>query len=314
MGENPPKGVLLAALSPPYSRSLLWKDRFTFRLSPYCSVRSLPVGRDLPRTSHISQSYLNIELTKSLRSIRVRVPAAPTTFNPPLYLKCGPLLRYTGLKRESNSQAPLTRREIWRGSVMIATEDKRSSHDPVPSLRLFHQHLDLLPPPPPRAGGHVDENVQAEYIDPVAGLPKMSRTGKVVYVKPVDDLEDGVDVSHIETDEGLFEETRTANVASTYGKADELLGRTPLPLDKPRNKLQTPATSGRYREVRGIRLHAEHGLTFWRFNIEVELGDTQARIAYRINNAASIGFWVPARGQTMNTMFHSCNGFSLSVK
>ena len=291
------------------------KNRVTTSLSLYCYVRSLFVDRNVSQISHISQSYLNKQLIKGTRSIRVRVPAAPSTFNPPLYLKVGPLLRYAGLKRDPTPQAPLAERETWRGSVMIVTEDDRSSYDPVPTLRLFHQHLDLLPPLPPRADGEVDEIVPSEYIDPVAGLPKLSRTGKVVYVKPVDDLDDGVDVSQIEDDDGLFEETRTANVPTSYGKADELLGRSPLPsLEKSRNRHQTPTTHGRYREVRGVRLHAERGMTFWRFKIEVELGDTQARIAYRINNAASIGFWVPARGQTMNMMFHSCNGFSLSVE
>jgi hypothetical protein len=54
-------------------------------------------------------------------------------------------------------------------------------------------------------------------------------------------------------------------------------------------------------------------VTFWRFNIQVELGDRQTRIAYRINRGPAMGFWVPARGETMNIMFHSCNGFSLSV-
>ncbi|KZF25922.1 hypothetical protein L228DRAFT_206194, partial [Xylona heveae TC161] len=70
---------------------------------------------------------------------------------------------------------------------------------------------------------------------------------------------------------------------------------------------------GKFRDVKAHRLHTERGVTFWRFNIEVELGEKQARIAYRINRGPAIGFWVPAHGQTMNIMFHSCNGFSSSV-
>lgn len=70
---------------------------------------------------------------------------------------------------------------------------------------------------------------------------------------------------------------------------------------------------GKYKDVRGFRLHAEKGCTFWRFNIEVELRDKQQRIAYRINRGPSIGFWVPSQHESMNVMFHSCNGFSLSV-
>ena len=70
---------------------------------------------------------------------------------------------------------------------------------------------------------------------------------------------------------------------------------------------------GKYKEVEATKLHAERGVTFWRFIVEVEMGDEQTRVAYRINHGPSIAFWVPARGQTMNIMFHSCNGFSLSV-
>ncbi|KAL9120320.1 MAG: hypothetical protein Q9187_003123 [Circinaria calcarea] len=275
---------------------------------------------DFSHNSHICQPYLSKELTKSMRAVRVRVPVAPTTFNPPLYLKCGPLLRYTGLRREqperlsTHTEASHGGRETWRGSVMIVTVDAESSYDPVPSLRLFHQPISLLPPPPQQLDGEDGEDLPSEYVDPIAGLPKMTRTGKTVYVKPVEDLEEGVDVSRIENDDGLYEETRTANVPTSYGKADELLGRNPLPYPtKTRGTHRDFQQSGKYREVRGVRLHAERGVTFWRFNLEVELGKTQARIAYRINQAASIGFWVPAKGQTMNIMFHSCNGFSLSV-
>ncbi|KOS21367.1 Uncharacterized protein ESCO_005152 [Escovopsis weberi] len=70
----------------------------------------------------------------------------------------------------------------------------------------------------------------------------------------------------------------------------------------------------KYKDVRGFRLHAEQGCTFWRFNIEVELCDRQQRIAYRINRGPAMGFWVPASGESMNVMFYTCNGFSLKAK
>ena len=175
--------------------------------------------------------------------------------------------------------------------------------------------MSLLPPPPQQFDGESGEGLPSEYVDPIAGIPKISRTGGIVYVKPVEDLDEGKDVSRVENDDGLYEETRTANVPTAYGKADEFLGRSPLPaLNKHKSTQQEVKRSGRVKEVAGIRLHAERGVTFWRFNIEVELGDKEARIAYRINKGASTGFWVPARGQTMNMMFHSCNGFSMSVE
>ena len=276
---------------------------------------------DLFHFEHIHRPPVKKKLTRSMRYIRVRVPAASSSFNPPLYLKCGPLLRYTGLRRDkveharSRSGTSVSERETWRGSVMIVTVDADSSYDPVPTLRLFHQPMNLLPPPPQQLDGESADNLPFEYVDPIAGLPKLSRTGRTVYVKPIEDLDGGVDVSRIENDEGLYEETRTANVPTSYGKADELLGRgVPPPSSSNRMTHRTGKQSGRYQEVRGVRLHAERGVTFWRFSLEVELGNKEARIAYSINKAASIGFWVPARGQTMNLMFHSCNGFSMSVK
>ena len=267
------------------------------------------------RPQHVRKPYLSKTLTRSMRCVRVRIPAAPTTFNPPLYLKCGPLLRYTGLKRENvergGRRGVAEEQETWRGSVMIVTIDSESSYEPAPTLRLFHQPMELLPTLPKTLDGQEDGHLPAEYIDPIGGLPKMTRTGGVVYVKPAEDLDPETDVSRIEDDDGLYEVTRTADVPTKYGKANELLGRSPPPFAR---KRRDPKTVGAYREVKAVRLHAERGVTFWRFSLEVELGEAQARIGYRINKGASIGFWVPARGQTMNIMFHSCNGFSLSVK
>ena len=233
-------------------------------------------------------------------------------FQPPLYLKCGPLLRYTGMRRKKVSQAEAANgaelgmadeSETWRGSVLIVTQDSQSSFDIVPTLRLFSQPRDLLPPPPEQV-----EELAPEYVDPIAGLTKMSRTGKILYVRPVDHLEEGRDLSMIEDENGLFEES-------------------PSPLDTNGNSQATTAKSndrtrgtdgegvGKYQEIRAVRLYADpiKDVTFWRFNIEVELGERQAHIAYRINKGPAVGFWVPARGQSMNIMFHSCNGFSMSV-
>ena len=269
---------------------------------------------------HICEPYLSKELTLSMRSIRIRPAPALATFNPPLYLKCGPLLRYTGLKRDrlqtqTRSGPSSSERETWRGSVMIVTADADSSYDPAPTLRLFPEAMDLLPPPPQHINAEDGHELPAEYIDPIAGLPKLSRSGKTIYVKPVDDLEQGVDLSRLENDEGLFEEFRTAVVPTAYGTPDFHPGRN-------NGTSQTSSKSGgrgeratkRGQQVRGVRLHAERGVTFWRFNLEVELSVQQTRVAYNINGSPSVGFWIPGRGQSMNAMFHSCNGFSMSVE
>ncbi|KAI1650033.1 uncharacterized protein F4817DRAFT_313340 [Daldinia loculata] len=234
----------------------------------------------------------------------------PTRFKPALYLKCGPLLRYCGLRYEkplaqANRNDEVSNLEIWRGSVMIVTQDSESSYDIPPILRLFVQPIELLPPPPVELRG--EQTLPPEYVDPIAGIPKLGRRGETLYVRPVEHLEEAKDVSRLEPDDGLFELTRTApdfsNGPDPPGSFTSRKRRTQVDGEK----------LGKYKDVRGFRLHAERGHTFWRFNIEVELRDYQQRIAYRINHGPAMGFWVPPRGESMNIMFYSCNGFSLSV-
>ena len=226
----------------------------------------------------------------------------PTNFKPALHLEAGPLLRYCGLRRERRQgriprDAPRPEREIWRGSVMIVTRDTKSSYDLAPTLRLFIQPMELLPPPP----AQVDGPLAPEYVDPIAGLLKIGRKGETLYVRPVDHLNEG-DLSRDESEEGLFEATRSP----PDGAADE---------EKPiyQKSSYDGEKAKKFQEIRGFRLHAEYGFTFWKFNIEIELRDKQQRIAYRINRGPATGFWVPAKDQAMNIMFHSCNGFSQGV-
>lgn len=235
------------------------------------------------------------------------------TFRPPLYLRCGPLLRYTGMRTERLSQpnrTGLTQRDFWRGSVMIVTQDEHSSYEETPNLRLFAQPMDLLPILPPDR----QQNLPAEHLDPILGQIKVSRTGKPLYVRPVDVLEDGIDVSSAENESGLFElKPSTRRGPACVDGISSQARQDAREHGKTRVKSRDGEKSGRYREVKAARLHRERGVTFWRFNLEIELGSSQARVAYRINRGPAIGFWVPGRGQSMNIMFHSCNGFSLSV-
>ncbi|KAL2157154.1 hypothetical protein VTH06DRAFT_6375 [Thermothelomyces fergusii] len=237
--------------------------------------------------------------------------SSPTRFKPPLYLKCGPLLRFCGIRHErvparSARAGAIIDREIWRGSIMIVTTDADSSYDIAPILRLFVQPIELLPPPPREVKG----DLAPEYIDPIAGHPKLGRKGETLYVRPVDHLEEAKDLSRDETDDGLFEKSRSPpDVPLPEGVVDP-----PGSFAARRKRAEVDGEKvGKYKEIRGFRLHAERGYTFWRFNIEIELREKQQRIAYRINRGPSTGFWVPAKGQSMNIMFYSCNGFSLSA-
>lgn len=235
----------------------------------------------------------------------------PTSFKPQLYLECGPLLRYCGIRPEKvparTRGAPATVREMWRGTVMIVTRDSESSYDVAPCLRLFLQDLELLPTPPHQVNGELSP----EYVDPIGGHPKTGRRGETLYVRPVDCLRDGKDVSDIETDDGLFEATRSGpDVLPPDGSADwpgtftSRMKRTKVDGEKMQ----------KFKDVKGFRLHAERGCTFWRFNIEVELSGKQQRVAYSVNKGPSMSFWVPAKETAMNVMFHSCNGFNLGTK
>ncbi|KAI9047748.1 hypothetical protein LZ554_008458 [Drepanopeziza brunnea f. sp. 'monogermtubi'] len=230
---------------------------------------------------------------------------APTRFKPPLFLKSGPMLRYCGLRNDkvksrSNPNKVMADREIWRGSIMIVSQDQHSSYELAPTLRLFLQPVDLLPPPPAQVDGGIDD-LAPEYVDPLAGLPKLGRDGRTLYIRPIDHLPEVRDLSREESDDGLFEMPSSP----LDGTAD----RNPAC----KKSHYDGEKAGKYKEVRGFRLHAEHGMTFWRFNIEVELREKQQRIAYRINRGPATGFWVPARGKAMNIMFSSCNGFSHDV-
>ena len=217
-----------------------------------------------------------------------------TAFNPPLTLRCGPLLRYTGI-REDMGQESSQARKFWRGSVMILTENATSSDEAPPILRLFKQSMDLYTPQPPDPTQPPVTQINARKDDPIAGQTKCDSKGGTLYVNHVSKLARERDLSQIDGEDGLF----TAH-EDRSGKASRLAR-------------QDGEKIGRYKEVKGHRLHVERGLTFWRFNIEVELEGLESRIAYRINNGPAIGFWVPAKNQSMNIMFHSCNGFSLSV-
>lgn len=230
-------------------------------------------------------------------------------FQPRMFLKCGPLLRYTGMRREAAREGG--EKETWRGSVMIMTEDAHSDLSSAPILRMFRQDMDLHQPPPRHL---VDAGtVPPDHEDPVAGQVKLSRTGRALYVRPVHDIDGEVDLSREENNQGLYSATRT----SVLGPQGTPINPAAHPRVSFQNKSRIKARDGeklgRYREVKATRLHSERGHTFWRFNLEIELASVQTRVAYRINKGPAVSFWVPARGETMNVMFHSCNGFSMSV-
>lgn len=198
-------------------------------------------------------------------------------------------------------------KETWRGSIMIVTKDSRSSYESPPILRLFSQPMNLLPPPPTEVRSAEGAKLAPEYVDPTAGLLKLGRDGRPLYIKPVDHTEEEMDLSFVENDEGIYELSPSLIDYSSEGT------KQPIPANRVHS---TDGESvGAYKEISGVRLYADpdRDVTFWRFSIEVDLTQTEQRIAYRLNQGPALGFWVPAQGQPMNIMYNTCNGFSPAV-
>lgn len=196
---------------------------------------------------------------------------------------------------------------------MVVTEDGQSDYSSTPNLRIFGQHSDLHQPPS-RELLQSGQATPSQLRDPVAGQVKISRTGRPLYVRPAHELDGEVDLSREENNGGLFAATRTPTLGLSYSAGAD--GRQSPHISwqgNSRIKRNDGERARRHKDVKAARLHTERGFTFWRWNIEIELGSTQHRVAYRINKGPAIGFWVPARGETMHIMFHSCNGFSLAV-
>lgn len=69
--------------------------------------------------------------------------------------------------------------------------------------------------------------------------------------------------------------------------------------------------------VEGQKIWIYRGLSgsnsFWRFKLEVQLGETEMPVHYALNNGRELAFYVPGRSQNMRWVGHSCNGFSAGV-
>ncbi|CAK7900801.1 hypothetical protein CAAN1_06S00958 [[Candida] anglica] len=68
-------------------------------------------------------------------------------------------------------------------------------------------------------------------------------------------------------------------------------------------------------EFPGTEYYTEKGFSFWRFAINLTLGDVEQRVKYYINDTfkKSFQFFIPSSTESMNVVSYSCNGFSLGV-
>jgi len=184
-------------------------------------------------------------------------------FNPALYLTCGPLLRFTGLVNYT-----------WRGSILIVTDDEKSTYNPVPLLTL------------------------SKTTTPVTDLKKLSRTGKTLALKPATEIQTGVDYSTFHGEGGLFRPESQAQ--------SQVL---PNPIE-----INGEEEQGDLFKVDAVQIHAERGVTFWRFDLSIPQDTGPMQICYRLNRSPCAQyFWIPAVTENMHVIFQSCNGFSLGV-
>lgn len=138
---------------------------------------------------------------------------------------------------------------------MIVTVDAQSSYKAPPTLRLFEQPVNRISGPPAQRNSASDQQLARTYADLVTGQVKMSRVGKPLYVKPVGDLEERRDRSCNEDDNGLFENTK--------GNQRTIPSAISNQCSEPRGSEQGREVC----EVSGTRLHAERGVTFWKFKL-----------------------------------------------
>lgn len=76
----------------------------------------------------------------------------------------------------------------------------------------------------------------------------------------------------------------------------------------------TATPNGRPDRVNPVMFFEDHGHRFYRFPVNIRLQEVAQTVRYEINDGVRRAeFNIPAHSQTMNVMFHSCNGFSLSV-
>ena len=226
--------------------------------------------RSSPSPHHPVRKYTAGQAESQPEQPPSQPPPDNAGFNPPLYLSCGPLLRFTGIENG-----------VWHGSVMVVTEDAKSVYEPVPELRL----------------SRVETDGSGQDGDGSAGLSlvKMSRTGRALGIRAEGEVERGVDYSIRDGGAGLFYEID--------------------PNHHNNHHQQQHQTDPEPEKITATHLHTERGHTFWRFTLTIpQSPNTPTHHLYHINNTPTPQpFHIPSLHQTMHIMYHSCNGFSLSV-
>lgn len=75
------------------------------------------------------------------------------------------------------------------------------------------------------------------------------------------------------------------------------------------------------KKVTAVKLYSDPRFTFWRFDLQIPMQDHEIKCEYSIpgltfaegQKSDKQAFFVPAKGDSMRIMFHSCNGFSVGT-
>ncbi|TAQ87916.1 hypothetical protein B7494_g3755 [Chlorociboria aeruginascens] len=110
----------------------------------------------------------------------------------------------------------------------------------------------------------------------------------------------------------------------TYGVVNGVdytgFGALPSTSDEPTTNEKTNGDFGET-GVEATKLYSDSANTFWRFDLQVSMQDTEIQCEYQIpglkfaegKKIDKQNFFVPAITESMRIMFHSCNGFSVGT-
>lgn len=267
-------------------------------------------------------------------------PGMPRTIprgNPPIDIKCGPMIRYWGM----NDIRP----NVWRGSVLIVTQDSTSDYSSVPVLTISVEELRSnatqstgeerstvpdAPQQPASQSGAGNGLVTNEAVDSQDKSQSRSETRPQTTAEPTGT---GNDIAAVH---GAVESLPKAGVVGHGADATDFTHNDQLPSSQPTTTQSAnvafkaqPSEDTNYEQTsapealeepekytaKAKRYFQEYGVSFWRFDVELPMGAYEKAVSYYINNddLFTNKFYVPARTQNMNVMFYSCNGFSISV-
>lgn len=220
-------------------------------------------------------------------------------------VKCGPLLNYRRMERET-----------WFGSVLVVTKGGGSGdRHAVPELRwVVKEHVNFEAE---RTNGHASNGVNGTNRSNGA---------------------DGINGAHANGANGAHGMNGANGATNGYpanGETEPHGAINGVDHGNPQIFSQVPQVSsldgedGRNHnpeneetKVRGTKLYSDPANTFWRFDLVVPMQHSELRCEYKIPGLTFPSeqkkrdlqhFYVPAITDSMRIMFHSCNGFSVGT-